>query len=251
MKILLALKWHLKRFLRKIFYSLKIVFNPIILIEGVKLILEKEWSYNVKDHMIRKDYETGEINIIKNNLSIKDKVLEIGTGLGFLAVYCSKIIGQTNVTSIEANPFLEDYHKRIFKLNNIFPSIIYNSVGNKVGETIFYIDEKNFWSSSLIPFNTKKLIKINVKSIDINKLINEISPTFLIIDVEGFEYELIKLISDFDQIIKIQIETHSQIIGQEKVDEIVPILSKHFFDLDTQYSKENQYFFKKRQTIES
>ncbi len=245
-----AIKWHLKRIVRKVLYFIKISLNPIIEINGVKLVLDKKWSFNVKDHMIRKDYETGEINIIKNNLSKDDKVLEIGTGLGFLAVYCSKIIGQNNVTSIEANPYLEKYHKRIFELNNTFPTIIYNSVGQNEEESVFYIDEKNFWSSSLIPFKAKKLKKINVKSIDINKLINEISPTFLIIDVEGFEYELIKLIADFGSIVKIQIETHSRIIGKEKVDEIVPILARHFFVLDNHFSKDNQYFFKKYHKVE-
>ncbi|MDF1551026.1 MAG: FkbM family methyltransferase [Bacteroidales bacterium] len=245
MKLLSSIKWHFKRVYKKVLYFLQIAINPVIQIAGVKLIMDKNWSFNVKDHMIRKDYETGEIEIIKKNLDSTDIVLEIGTGLGFIAIYCSKIVGQENVTSVEANPFLESYHTKVFNLNNIHPNVIYNSVGKEEAETTFYIDKKNFWSSSLIPFKSKNLLNIQVKNINVNNLIRDISPTFLIIDVEGFEYELISMIKDYQGIKKIQIETHPQIIGLSKVEEIIPALSKYSFELDEYYSKENQFFFKK------
>jgi len=239
-------QWHLKRRYKKVIYFFKILIKPIIEINEVKLVLKEEWSFNVKDHMIRKDYETGEIEIIKNNISKDDKVLEIGTGLGYIATYCAKIIGDINVTSIEANPFLKSYHDEIFQLNNVFPKVVYNSVSNNVDETIFYIDKINFWSSSLIPFEAKKLMKIKVENIDINKLIGKELPTFLIIDVEGYEFELIKQINDYGSISKIQIETHPKIIGQDKIDKMVDLLQESGYELDQYYSFNDQYFLKKQ-----
>lgn len=244
-KMIKSINWHIKRIIKKVIYSLKIAFSPVVKINGIKLIVKKEWSFNVKDHLIRKDYESGEVEIIKKNIDSDDIVLEIGTGLGFLAIFCSKIVGQENVISVEANPFLKEYHEKVFKLNHLYPKILYNSIGKSGDETVFFIDRENFWSSSLIPFEGKNVVKMNVKNIDINDLIETIRPTFLIIDVEGFESELIKLIKDFKSIIKIQIETHPQLIGMDKVNEIIPVLTGHSFIFDKDFSKENQFFFKK------
>ena len=245
MKLLMSVKWHLKRFLRNIFYSIRIIITPAIEIHGVKLILKSVWSYNVKDHMIRKDYETGEIKIIKKTLSKDDKVLEIGTGLGFLSIYCSKIVGQNNVISVEANPFLKQYHQVVFKLNKVFPTIIYNSIGNKEEETTFYIDKANFWSSSIIPFRGKKVEAIRVKNENINNLIKELKPTYLIVDVEGFEHALFKHIDDFLTIKKIQIETHPNIIGKEAISELENLITKNGFKIIPETSLLNQYYFEK------
>jgi FkbM family methyltransferase len=244
-KMIKSINWHIKRIIKKVIYSLKIAFYPVVTINGIKLIIQKEWSFNVKDHLIRKDYETGEVEIIKKNIVSDDIVLEIGTGLGFLSIFCSKIVGQENVISVEANPFLKEYHEKVFKQNHQYPKILYNSIGKSGEETVFFIDRKNFWSSSLIPLEGSNIIGLNVKNIDINDLIETTLPTFLIIDVEGFESELIKQIKDFKSIIKIQIETHPQLIGMDKVNEIITVLESHSFIFSTDYSKENQFFFKK------
>lgn len=244
-KLSWSAKWHLKRFFRKILYFIRICLLPNIDIYGVRILLDKNWSYNVKDHIIRRDYETAEISIIKQNINKNDRILEIGTGLGFIAIFCSKIVGQENVISVEANPFLKEYHKKVSKLNHLYPKILYNSIGKSGDETVFFIDRENFWSSSLIPFKGKNVVKMNVKNIDINDLIETTLPTFLIIDVEGFESELIKLIKDYKTIIKIQIETHPQLIGMDRVNEIIPVLTGHSFIFDKDFSKENQFFFKK------
>ncbi len=245
MKLINSISWHFKRFFKKMYFFLKVRVSPIVEISDIKLILKKEWSYTVKDHLIKKDYETSEIEIIKNNINKDDKVLEIGTGLGYIASFCAKTVGNDNVTTIEANPFLQRYHNKVFNLNNVKPKVIYNAVGTNNAKTTFYIDKMNFWASSLIPFKAKKLMEIEVDNVDINELIKEKNPTFLIIDVEGYEYELIKQIKDFSFITKIQIETHPKIIGQNKIEIMVNQLKESGFKLDMHYSINDQFFLKK------
>jgi FkbM family methyltransferase len=203
----------------------------------------QNWAFTVKDHILRNDYERGEFTIISETLKPEDKVLEIGTGLGFLAIYCSKIVGANNVFSFEANPFLQTYHKQIFNLNGLTPEVYYNAAGVSDSELTFYIDSKTFWSSSLQPFSSKNLQKVNVKVLNINSIIERIKPTYLIIDVEGYELQLIHSISGFINIRKIQIEIHPTIIGEYAPKEIEFILTNQGFLKDTNLSSQNQFYF--------
>lgn len=148
-----AILSRLSRFIKSIYYFFRIIFYPFKTISGITIPLKQSWAYTVKDHIIRGDYETGEYAIISQTLETTDRVLEIGTGLGFLAIYCSKIVGQQNVTSIEANHFLRDYHQQIFKINGIYPNVIYKAVDITERKLTFYIDKKNFGHHHYIRLN--------------------------------------------------------------------------------------------------
>jgi len=163
--------------------------------------------------------------------------------LGFLAIFCAKIVGQEHITSIEANPFLQNYHKKIFKLNGVYPKVFYKAVGNVEGEISFFIDRKKFWSSSLKPFKSKFLEKIRVKTLNINSIIESVKPTYLIIDVEGFECEMMEMVTDFKTVKKIQMEVHPEVIDQESLVTMKLKLIQKGFHLNETLSDGRQYYF--------
>ena len=242
-RITYSLWWHINRLSKNVYFGIRILLYPYKKIAGISIPLQQNWAFTIKDHILKADYETGELKIISNTLVANDIVLEIGTGLGFLATFCAQRVGAANVTSIEANPFLEVYHQKIFRLNSITPKVLYKAIGNLDGEMDFYIDRKKFWSSSLKPFKSKFLQKIKVSTLNINHIIETVNPTYLIIDVEGFECEMIEMVTDFKAIRKIQMEVHPEVIGKVNLVKMKLNLLQRGFNINNALSDERQYYF--------
>ncbi len=245
-RYLRAILWRLLRTSKHIYYYFRITIYPVKLISGIKIPLKHGWAFVVKDHIIRGDYETEEFKIISSTLELSDRVLEIGTGLGYLSIYCSSIVGENNVTTFEANPYLSEYHQKIFTKNKVWPNVRYYAAGKVDGELVLYIDQKQFWASSLYPIKTKNLITVKVPVTGMNTLIDTIHPTYLIVDVEGYEHELIQAIHSFSSLKKIQIEIHPHLISQSQINEIIDLLKLNQFKMVSLYCSDRQLYFKKQ-----
>lgn len=242
-RLIRSVLWHTKRVVKVCYFFFRILLWPRKSIEGVTILLKQGWAFTVKDHILRSNYETGELDIIKRTLLPSDKVLEIGTGLGFLTIYCARITGEQNTISMEANPFLKQYHEKIFDLNEIHPRILYEAVGESEGSIEFYVDTRMFWASSAVPFRSANLKKIKVPTANINTMIEQEHPTYLIMDVEGLEYEIVNQLEVPGSIRKIQMEVHPQVLGEEKLTSLKKKLEKMGFRLTGSLSSSLQYFF--------
>lgn len=242
-RVFIAANWHILRLLKQIYYFIRIAIYPYKKINNVTIPLKAGWGFTVKDHIIRGDYETGELTIISKTISVNDRILEIGSGLGFLAIYCSKQVGEKNVISFEANPYLEPYHNKIFKINNIFPVIIYKAVSLNNNPISLNIDTKKFWSTSILPFKSKDIKKVTVDSVNINDIIKLYAPTYLIVDIEGFEIELLPEITDFLTIQKLQLEIHPNVTGNEQIINLKNHLIHKGFSYNSDISTPTQLYF--------
>lgn len=179
-------------------------------------------------------YESAELRTIKNNLSREDRVLEIGTGIGLISTYCAKRIGSDRVFTFEANPELEPYIKAVYARNEVSPTLNICILGAGAGETSFYVHH-DFWSSSVYQ-RSEKTRKLSVPRQDLNETIARLRPTFLIMDIEGGESDLFKII-ELNGIMKIAVELHTSIIGKNRVDDICAQLAEQGFVIDWRYSQ--------------
>ncbi len=204
-------------------------------IRGVKVpILKEKLSPTVLEFIYMGDYEKQELKLVKGVLDKNDIVMELGTGLGLLSSYCAQKIGSERVFTYEANPGLEAYIRQTYQLNNVAPNLTICLLGERPGEQTFYVNE-SFFSSSTVRRNANdKPIQVPVKSF--NEEIYKINPTFLILDIEGGEYELLKF-ADFHTIKKIVIEVHPHAIGQEKVDFVMSKLKNAGFYVNQNLSR--------------
>jgi hypothetical protein len=108
-------------------------------------------------------------------------------------------------------------------------------IGDKAGEQNFYI-EKNFVSSSIIQrHDNAKCVKVPV--ISFNDEVKRINPTFLIIDIEGGEYNLCQY-ANLNTVQKIVIELHGHILGREKTEFVKSKLVQSGFLLKEKFQKE-------------
>jgi FkbM family methyltransferase len=216
--------------------------NPqpkIVNIEGVKIQIPQIASDVIRNAIYEGSYEAMELNLLKSKLSRNDIVMEIGTGLGLLSAYCAKNIGSNKVFTFEANPALEQAIKNNFAINQISPTLKMCLVGNMSGFNTFYVGE-NFWSSSVFnkPQGAQPII---VPVVSFNEKVRDIDPTFLILDIEGGEYELVEY-ADFYNIRKLLIEIHGWILSSEQIQFVKNrLLQEGFYQIEAS-GKEIFYF---------
>ena len=214
----------------------------LVTIEGIKLAIAPDISTGPREALYGGYYEKSELKIVKRHLKPSDRVMEIGAGLGLISTYCAQKIGSDRVFTYEANPALEPFIRHTYEINNVNPSLQICLVGNQPGEETFYIG-KAFWSSSTIQRNsTDQPIQIPVKPF--NEEVHKINPTFLIVDIEGGEYELLKD-ADFHNIKNIAIEIHEVVIGKEKVEFVKAKFAEAGFQLNERFSSKGELFLQR------
>jgi FkbM family methyltransferase len=150
-------------------------------------------------------WESEEVTILTKYLHENDKVIELGACVGFLGVVVNdKIKNKESHMLIEANPEMIPVIEENKKLNGSKFKIEHCIIGNpEDGERDFRIS--NFILGSSVFNKGGKIVKVPVK--DISEYSNDYN--FLIVDIEGGEYELIKNnINEIMKFDKLLIEFH-------------------------------------------
>ncbi|NTJ42917.1 FkbM family methyltransferase [Agrobacterium larrymoorei] len=187
-------------------------------ISGVKLITDKDRiPAHLRDLIFREAYEDTEKNVLLSVLKPGMKVLEIGTGVGFIALLAASICGEKNVLTYEANPDAEELIRENFALNNLHPTMEMRAITVDGRDLTFHAAE-NVISSSAFAIDAKSK-NVVVRSDRFMDVLNSYKPDIVIMDVEGSEYELLLGATEL-KANNILVELHPGIIGQDKVDEI-------------------------------
>lgn len=210
---------------------------------GVLLAIGDHLSPAIVEWIYAGDYEKSELKAIRSSLEPSDVVLEVGAGLGFISMQCARAIGADRVHTFEANPALEPHIRRNYELNGLRPTLRVGLLGERAGEVDFYV-ERDFWESSATrkgPGSTP----IKVPVLPVNDEVRRIDPTFLIMDIEGGEYDLLRALDGFGNIRKVAIELHEEAIGPEKVAFVRRRLEEAGFAVDGRLSRGQQLFARK------
>ncbi len=210
-------------------------------VNDVYLPIKSQVGFNTLRWIVNGQYERGEIEIIQQRIEPKDKILEIGTGLGFVSVYCAKVVGSDNVYTYEANPLNVEMAMLVFEKNKVVPHLTNAFLGDVSGMIDFPVNRESRLASSSLMSSGEF---VNVPQLLLNEIIRDIKPNFLIIDIEGSEYDVFRII-DFQTICKIQVELHPSILGEDKLNEIFYLLKENGFVADISMPDGRNYFFKR------
>jgi FkbM family methyltransferase len=184
-------------------------------------------------------YELPEFDILRRTLRPEDRVLEIGGGIGFLSAYIAQVCGDDRVTMVEANPTLEPLIRRNHAMNGVAPNVIM-AVATcdpaRETETLFLAD--NFWSTSTVRRQSNKVV---VPTVDLNRLIDDVMPSYLILDVEGAEVEMAPALR-LDGVEKLLLELHPHVTGNDASNDVVRQLVEAGFLVDFDKSRLNQVY---------
>lgn len=185
---------------------------------GVRVRL-KGMPPSVRFGLLTGEYEWDDVVLCKDVLSPDDRVLEIGSAIGMIGLYCTRVLGVRDYAMVEANPDLIAIAEGNFRANGAEPPPILNkAVSDRPGTIAFHIGEV-FVSSSI------KSVRRNMRQIAVDGqplpaivAMLDFVPNVLIMDIEGFEVELpAQHFAGFEKII---IELHGRFVGQDRIDEL-------------------------------
>ena len=186
------------------------------------------------------DYERKELDVIERRLEPGDKVMEVGAGIGFLSAYCARVLGDEKVFAYEANPALLEVVGVVHERNKVRPQVTQALLGEGDGERDFFV-EPDYWASSLVRRSPKAQC-VRIRQIDFNSELRRVAPTFLIVDVEGGEYELLRN-ADLSGVAKLCLEIHPDVLGNAKVSELFAVLIGAGLALDFTLMRKNVFYF--------
>ncbi len=208
-------------------YRFKYVLPRIkeVTLEGLRFDVST-LSPKIRNRLLSGAYEANEKKMCLDFLNSKDSVLEIGGAIGFIGLLCQKIIGIKNYCCVEANPRTYETLKRNYELNGVAPRVWNIALAHADGEVDLEVGS-DFWENSICyQNNTSRGIKtVKVPAGTMQSLLNLAGHKVnaLIIDIEGAE-QFIDFNRVPEEVNKIIIELHPNVIGQEVTYNIVATL---------------------------
>lgn len=195
--------------------------------DGIMLNCGPDQSPTVRNGIYKGGYEGPERMLLKRYLKPGASVLELGAGIGFVGMLAARIAGAGKVVSYEANPELEETIRANYALNMPLPELRMRAITTD-GCPITFHQSDNVVSSSLYdrPECTRKL---QVESDALDKVIDELHPDWLIIDVEGYEVDLLAAPPTGPR--TLLIELHPHIVGVCRTEEMLDGLKRTGFRL--------------------
>lgn len=186
-------------------------------------------------------FERDEKDILLSTLEPSDRYLEIGAGVGYTGLYAATIVScSDHVVLFEANPDMIPIIETNMELNDQTLSVYNNAViSGESAEVPFYITN-DFWLSST--FDTKSARKITIEAQSLETTLANHQPTYLMLDVEGGEYDLLARSELTNSVRKICFEIHPQVISSNKISKIFERLFADDFTVDFNQSSGNVYY---------
>lgn len=171
-------------------------------------------------------YELAERRLVTRALRPGDRVLEIGTGLGFVSLLCARIAGAQNVLSYEANPALEPIIRANHKLNDLAPALRMRAV-TRNGAPVAFHQNANVVSSSLLERGLEAT-RIEVPSDAFDAALTEHRPDVIVMDIEGGELDVLSETA-LTGVRALVIELHPHIVGEEATNALLASLAERGF----------------------
>jgi FkbM family methyltransferase len=194
-------------------------------IAGIKLDVSP-LSPLMKNIIMTGRYEAPERSLVGRALTPDDTVLELGGAIGFIGLFCRRVIGVRHVTSVEANPSTLAMLRRNYALNGLEPDVIHAAAAAEDGELDLNIGGE-FWENTVTGTSNTT---VRVPALSLESLFKRMPqpPTALVCDIEGAEQylDLHRLPATLTKII---IELHPAIIGQARTEAILLQLAKQGF----------------------
>lgn len=196
--------------------------------------------------LLEGNYEATERGAAVKDVQPNDRILELGAGLGLVALTVQRACPGVTMQIVEANPELAPVLRSNLALNKCQAEVIEGIAALKDGEGEFHL-AADFYASStqLIDGETKTIRR---RSLNTNRLIQEFDPTVLIMDIEGGEITLLPHL-DLTGIRRLIIEFHPRLCPPEEISSVIAHLVSSGFAVDlAQGSKQVLVFDRLRAT---
>ena len=189
--------------------------------------------------------ENNGVEIMRKILKPGHVVVDIGANIGFYALFESKLVGSDGkVYAIE--PVTENINllRRNVDLNhckNI--EIFHYAIGSTDTTSQIYLSDKSNWHSMIQRNQQCDTQNVNVLKLD-TFLKNKLKPTFIRMDLEGYELEVVKgmltTLKECQQLV-VFIEVHPHIMNRKDVITLLKIFRENDFEIHSAANREKIY----------
>ena len=205
---------------------------------GVDLILEPGvFSNNVREAIKNKQYESGEAKQLKQILQYRERVLEVGGGIGFMSTVAAKDENCEAVEVYEANPDLNRIIERVHAENQVTGVKVVQGVlanGPPLSPVNFYL-RNDFWASSLSPGPYGYRDVVEVPQYSFSATVERFQPTVIVADIEGGELDLLRH-ANLNGVEKVLVEVHQRVLGRQGMKQLFDAMSARDFHYDQFHS---------------
>ena len=220
-------------------------YTEVLEAHEIKIPYVKEVISDRMAHVIgRNRYEASEVKLLRKLMRPRDRVLELGAGVGVVSTCAAQIARDpSQVLSIEANPNLIPIIRETHRLNGVEGVEVVNGLG--VGRSVepdetipFYLRE-HFWASSMSPLDgddSDTTTEVSVPLVNLNALIKAHRPSILVMDIEGAEADLLPQL-DLSSVRSLVVELHPRVYQNEGTARCSAALAACGFTYDARRSR--------------
>lgn len=209
-------------------------------IDNVVIEFDRDrYSPTMVEALVSGNYEGAERRVLRQILTPGDRVFEVGSAIGVIAITCAKIVGSKNVIGFEANQSLIEDAQHNASLNSL--DICYRNtiLQNRVmwmgpGTKLDFYVSRDFWASSLA-YDAAAVRKDQVETACFEDEIIRFGANCLVCDIEGGEVELLTF-ADLSCISKLVVEIHCNAAGRVNIYTMIRKLTFDGFQIDLDLS---------------
>lgn len=182
---------------------------------------------------------------LQNTLREGDCVVDIGANIGYYALIEARSVGpHGKVYAIEPVPHNMQLLEDSVRLNNYSNVETFQlAVGQQNGTLPLYISDHPNWSSFYPSRNVVGRVNVAVVTLD-SFLKDKRRPSLIRMDVEGYEYEILKGMNDILESttpLRLFVEFHPDIMGKQRASVFLSTLKEHHFQLKRVILEPNIY----------
>ena len=200
----------------------------------------------IGDRLSEGTYERAEHAALRATLKPGQRLLDLGSGLGFLAAVAAQITRSENIVTVEVNPhLLRLIRGNLDKNNGANARLLHGAVvgPNFEGDTIAFRSARMFLSSAIVEGESvmKRRIR-DVPALRLAELLKDHPANVIQMDIEGAEQHL------FDEALpshvgRINIEFHPKKYGRWRKRRLIAKIMKQGFRRDETLESGNVFSF--------
>jgi FkbM family methyltransferase len=206
-------------------YFFRLLTRPgTVTIGDIKLRIPAGATGSVLHSLYAERYERLERALLPALLRPDDRIVELGSAIGFIGLVTSQTVAPARIVMVEANRDLIPEITHNFALNGVeLPDLRHGVAGTSQGTVDFHVDSQ-FWASTTRPQGDRQHRVDAVEMIDTNALLHGHQANVLICDIEGGEIDLLPSL-DLSGLRLVIAELHPAVIGEEGVTRITKLMT--------------------------
>lgn len=226
-------------------------YTKIIRVNNNLMCIDLKDSGICKELYLYRKREPFSTDFVKKIIKENEIVIDIGANIGYYALLEARLANKGKTYCIEPIPTNINLLKRSIELNNYKNMDVFQyAMGDKNGKSKMYVYDKCNWCSLTKNVDATIIDEIEVPTITLDKFVECYVcqyPTFIRMDVEGYEYQIIKgafKILESNKPLKLCIELHPHLMSKENMIELLNILKQRDFKVKAIFEDASPHAYK-------